>query len=69
MAKELLERLRTRTEVNRAIGILQVWNACDRGRAVEHLRVDREYRGQARRMIAVVDAAADGRTDPDTRLD
>ncbi|WP_044851176.1 hypothetical protein [Amycolatopsis orientalis] len=69
MAKELLERVRTRTEVSRAIGILQVWNACDRRTASYDLRDGREHRDDAQRMIAVVDAAADGSSDPDTRWD
>jgi hypothetical protein len=68
----LLERVRTRTASNRAIGILQVRECCGRQQASDDLR-DRFSRGgddsDAARMIASIDADAEGTADPDARWD
>lgn len=69
VAREILEQVRTRAVVNKAIGILQVWQACDRRQATNDIhdpQGSRGLHGEATRMIAIVDATADGTTDPDT---
>jgi hypothetical protein len=68
----LLARLRQRAAVSEAVGILQVWHACGQQQARADLYA--EFRasgpsGEAARIIAVVDAAADGRADPDATWD
>jgi hypothetical protein len=71
-ARRLLERVRLRAEANEAVGILQIWHACRRDQARDDLDVTGTAEGQegeARRIIAVVNDAADGRADPDARWD
>jgi hypothetical protein len=71
-AGRLVERLLLRAELNNGVGILQVWNVCGQQQARTDLVADHGQTGQdgeARRMIAVVNAAADGRADPDARWD
>jgi hypothetical protein len=67
-ARRLLERTAQRAALNEAVGILQAWQACGRQQARDDLDHAHGLAGQdaeARRVIAVVDAAADGRADPD----
>lgn len=67
-ARRLLERTRQRAARNEAVGILQAWQACGRQQARDDLDDAHGLAGpdaEARRVIAVVDAAADGRADPD----
>lgn len=71
-ARRLLDRMRLRTALNEAVGILQVWHVCEQQQARDHLLTDNGAAGQdaeADRMIAVVDAAADNREDPDATWD
>jgi hypothetical protein len=71
-ARRLLDRMRLRTALNEGVGILQVWNVCEQQQARDQLRADNGAAGQdaeADRMIAVVDAAAENRTDPDANWD
>ncbi len=71
-ARLLLERLRLRTALNEGVGILQVWNVCPQQQARAQLLADNGAAGQdaeANRMIAVVDAVADNRADPDADWD
>ena len=67
-ARRLLGRMRLRAALNEGVGILQVWNVCEQKQARDQLLADNGPSGQdaeADRMIAVVDAAADNRADPD----
>lgn len=71
-ARRLPNRIRLRTALNEGVGILQIWNACEQQQARDQLRTDNGTCGQdaeANRMIAVVDAAADNRADPDAAWD
>lgn len=72
MALRVLERLRLRTALDEGVGILQVWNACEQQQARADLRAEYGWAGQgteASRMIAVVDATAEERADPDVGWD
>lgn len=70
-ARRLLARLALRTRRNEGVGILQAWHICARQQArdelAEHGRAEQDT--EAQRMIAVVDATANGRADPDARWD
>ena len=69
-ARLVLERLNRRVALNEAIGILQVWRGCGRHQARRDMHARHGAAGQhveATRMIAVVNAVADGRKDPDLR--
>jgi hypothetical protein len=71
-ARRLLTRLRLRTALNEGVGILQTWNLCEQQEARAQLLSEHGSAGQdaeADRMIAFVNATADGRTDPDARWD
>ncbi|MEV6873370.1 hypothetical protein [Amycolatopsis sp. NPDC051128] len=71
-ALRLLAGTRQRAAANEAVGILQVWHACAREQARDDLDVTGTTAGrevEARRIIAVIDAAATGRADPDARWD
>jgi hypothetical protein len=60
--------MRLRTALNEGVGILQVWQVCEQQQARDRLLTDNGTSGQdaeADRMIAVVNAAADNRADPD----
>ena len=67
-ARSLVERVLRRAELNEAIGILQAWRGCGEQEARDDMHADHGTAGQhaeASRMIAVVNADADGRADPD----
>ena len=69
-ARSLVERVRRRAELNEAIGILQAWSGCGEQQARSDMHAHHGISGQhveASRMIAVVNADADGRADPDVR--
>jgi hypothetical protein len=69
-ARRLLDRLRQRTVLSEGVGILQTWHRCGQQEARDDLRAVHGRAGQnteATRMIAAVDADADGRADPDGR--
>jgi hypothetical protein len=71
-ARRILTRLRLHTALNEGVGILQTWNLCGQQEARDELFSQHGDAGQdaeADRMIAIVDAAARGRTDPDVRWD
>jgi hypothetical protein len=71
-ARDLLERMHRRATLSEGVGILQVWRPCRQQQARDELYLAHGDAGQgaeARRMIAVVDAAADGRADPETAWD
>jgi hypothetical protein len=71
-ARRLLARLTLHTTFNEGVGILQTWNTCEQQQARDQLLSEHGCAGQdaeARRMVAVVDDAADGRADPDARWD
>ncbi|SES19001.1 hypothetical protein SAMN05216188_12592 [Lentzea xinjiangensis] len=71
-AQRITERLRLRAGLSEGVGILQVWNDCCQQEARDRLLASHGHGGQdaeAARMIAVVDAAADGRADPDAGWD
>lgn len=68
-ARCLIQRVRRRATMNEAVGVLQVWRGCGQQQAREAMRADHGATGQdaeAVRVIAVVNEAADGRTDPDS---
>lgn len=71
-ARSLLEGVSARTASNRAIGILQVRESCDRQQASDDLR-DRSARSgddsDATELIASIDEDAEGTADPDARWD
>ena len=72
VAHRIQQRLRSRTGVNEGVGIFQVWNACRQQQARDRLLAAHGRAGQgseATRMIAVVDAEAQGRADPDAGWD
>ena len=67
-ARDLVERLRLRTTLSEGVGILRTWRLCEQQQARDDLHAEHGDAGQdaeARRMIAVVDAAANGSADPD----
>lgn len=71
-ARRLLERLRRRAVLNNGVGIVQIWNVCGQQQARADLTAGHGRSGQdgaARRMIAVVNATAEGRADPDAGWD
>jgi hypothetical protein len=72
MAESLLERLRLRAAASECVGILQVWHDCGQQQARHELHLghgSRRSDAEARRVIAVVDAAAGERIDPDASWD
>ncbi|WP_191257715.1 hypothetical protein [Amycolatopsis oliviviridis] len=71
-AWNLLDQMRVRATVNRAVGILQVQRVCGREEARDHLRDSLEQAVcsvKAARMITIVNATAESRADPDVRWD
>jgi hypothetical protein len=71
-ARHILERLRQRAELDKGIGILQVLNLCGQQQARADLAAEHGRSGQdreARRVIADIEAGADGQADPDARWD
>jgi hypothetical protein len=71
-ARRLLDGVHRRASLGEAIGILQVWRACGQQQARDDLHTDHGAAGQdneATRVIAVVNATAEGRTDPDATWD
>jgi hypothetical protein len=71
-ARRLLAGLRRRAALHNGIGILRVRNVCSQQQAHDDLAAEHGRSGpdgEARRMIADVDAAADGRADPDAGWD
>ncbi|MEV4150097.1 hypothetical protein AB0J40_41020 [Amycolatopsis sp. NPDC049691] len=71
-AHRLLSHLMQRTAASEAVGILQVWHAYPREQARDDLDVTGTPAGreaEARRIIAVVDNAADARADRDAHWD
>jgi hypothetical protein len=67
-ARHLLEQLRRRAVLSEGVGILQVWRLCEQQQARHELHAEHGDAGQgaeACRLIAAVDADADGRADPD----
>ncbi|HWM06431.1 MAG TPA: hypothetical protein VNP92_29165 [Actinophytocola sp.] len=67
-ARELVERLRLRATLSEGVGILRTWRRCEQQQARDDLYAEHGGAGQdaeARRVIAVVDAAADGQADPE----
>lgn len=71
-ARRLLTGLRQRAALNEGVGILRSWHLCGQQEARDDLRAEHGRTGQnteAIRMIAAVDADADGRADPDDRWD
>jgi hypothetical protein len=58
----------TAVALDEAVGIRGAWQGCDTGQARENLLADEGFAGQhaeAARIAAIVDAQAEGRTDPD----
>jgi hypothetical protein len=71
-ARQLLAAVRLRAELGYRAGIVRVWQSSDPERARHDLAAGHGAvrRGaSARRTIAVVDAAADSRADPDMMWD
>ena len=71
-AQVLLDRMRRRATLSEGVGILQVWRLCRQQQARDELYAEHGGAGQgaeACRMIAVVDATADGRADPEANWD
>jgi hypothetical protein len=71
-ARHLLERMQRRTTLSEGVGILQVWRSYRQQQARDELYAKHGGTGQgaeACRMIAVVDAAADSRADPEASWD
>jgi hypothetical protein len=71
-AGRLLGDVHRRASLGEAIGILQVWRDCGRQQARDDLHTDHGTSGQdneATRVIAVVNATAQGRADPDATWD
>jgi hypothetical protein len=72
VARRVLHRLRQRAALNQAVGILRVWHCCGEQQARDDMHSQHRTTGQdveALRMIAVVNAAAEGRGDPDAHWD
>lgn len=67
-ASRLRRRLRLRAALSEGTGILQVWRHCERERAYDDTAAS-GHDAEAARVIAVVDAGADNRTDPDAAWD
>lgn len=68
-AWRLQERMRLRTMLHEGVGILRVWHLCGQQHASDQLDVPEGRDAEAARVIAVVNAAADGRADPDATWD
>ena len=68
-AQLLEERMRLRTALHEGVGILRVWHLCGRQQARDQLDVPEGRDVAAARVIAAVNAAADGRADPDATWD
>ncbi|MFI6026623.1 hypothetical protein [Amycolatopsis magusensis] len=71
-ARRLLERVRRRIALNEAVGIMQAWRDCGQQEARDDLRTEHGAAGQqveADRLIAVVNAEARSRADPDAGWD
>lgn len=69
-ARSLVDDVRRRAELNEAVGILQAWRGCGEQQARDDMHADHGTAGRhaaASRMIAAVNADADGRADPDVR--
>jgi hypothetical protein len=68
-ARRLQERIRLRTALYEGVGILRVWHTCGQQHAHDQLDVPEGRDVEAARVIAAVNAAADGRADPDATWD
>lgn len=71
-ARRLVERVQRRIALNEAVGIMQTWRDCGQQEARDDLRGSHGVAGQqveADRMIAVVNADARNRDDPDAGWD
>ncbi|GAB2747072.1 hypothetical protein [Amycolatopsis magusensis] len=71
-ARRLVERVQRRVALNEAVGIMQAWRDCGQQEARDDLRVEHGVAGQqveADRLIAVVNADARSRADPDAGWD
>ncbi len=71
-AHRLLLGLRQRAALGEGVGILRVWQLCEASEARDELLAAHGQHAQnteARRMIGVVNAVADGRADPDPTRD
>ncbi|CCH31831.1 hypothetical protein ABZ816_25850 [Actinosynnema sp. NPDC047251] len=64
-ARRVVDRMLRRAALHEAIGILQVWNSCGPQQARDDLHHSTSQDTEAHRVIAAVDATADGRDDPD----
>lgn len=67
-ARSLRVSLTARTTIGEAVGVLRDWHGCDAEEALRVLTGDAGATGvgaEAVRVAAVVDAAAEGGTDPD----
>jgi hypothetical protein len=64
-ARRLEERMRLRTALHEGVGILRVWHICGQQHARDQLDVPEGRDVEAARVIAAVNATADGRADPD----
>ena len=72
VARNLLQRVHQRAALSEGVGILQTWRLCGQKQVRADLFAEHGRTGQdteARRVIAVVNAAADRRADPDAMWD
>jgi hypothetical protein len=67
-ARALLEAMTRAAAVEEAVGILRGWHHCSTAQARQHLCQHRDNPGrdtEAARLVALANATADPRTDPD----
>jgi hypothetical protein len=68
MAGRIAHAMADRAAMSEAVGIMRSWHRCDTAQARQNLADNSGADGQdaeAARVAAIVDAQADGRTDPD----
>lgn len=68
MAGRIADALAQRAAMSEAVGIMRSWQGCGSAQARQDIADNSGADGQnaeAARVVAIVDAQADGRTDPD----
>lgn len=69
-AQRILDAIRRRAALHEAVGVVLVWGGDNRSDVLERLcdrRSEADREAEVARVNAVVDAAAEGRADPDWR--
>jgi hypothetical protein len=68
LAARIVAAVSRRAELEEAVGVFRCWHMCDSGQARQDLVDDGGTAGrdaEAARVVALVDAQAEGRADPD----